>query len=102
MLVALCVEAYEHESIALSGPVFSLVGLVTFVLAFRNRDRPAMIFGGSAVLFSLLIVLLINVNSWGPARGDLPITIMSWTYALSAGPMAIGLAFQRVEGRSFP
>ncbi|QDV43431.1 hypothetical protein Enr13x_32880 [Stieleria neptunia] len=86
IVASLAVEAYEHESIVGSGPIFSLVGLIIAMLAFRNRDHASMIFGGSAIAFASLIVFLINYNSWGPPQGDRPITILSFIYAAFALP----------------
>jgi hypothetical protein len=95
IVIALAFEAYMHESIVCSGPIFSLFGLVIAILAFRNRDHIAAFFGCSAIVFTLLIVFLINYNSWGPPQGDLPITIMSFTYAVLALPVSLHLVFAR-------
>ena len=98
MIVAsLAVEAYEHESIIGSGPVLSLVGLAIAILAFRGRDHFAMVFGGSAIAFALLIVFLINYNSWSPSQGNQPITIMSFTYAACALPVSAWLVLARTQ-----
>ncbi len=95
ILASLAVEAYQHESIVGSGPIFALVGLVIAVLAFRNRDRAAMVFGVSAIAFALLVVFLINYNSWGPPQGNRPITLLAFTYAAFALPISFWLAFAR-------
>lgn len=91
IVTSLAVEAYEHESIVGSGPIFSLVGLIIAIIAFRKRDPAAMIFGGSAIAFASLIVFLINYNSWGPPQGNRPITILSFTYAAFALPISAWL-----------
>ncbi|PHQ36631.1 hypothetical protein CEE69_04525 [Rhodopirellula bahusiensis] len=93
IVTSLAVEAYRHETIIGSGPIFSLVGLVIAILALRNRDHAAMVFGGSAIAFASLIVFLINYNSWGPPQGNRPITILSFTYAAFALPVSAWLAF---------
>ena len=95
IVVSLAVEAYEHESIIGSGPIFSAVGLAIVICAFRQRDYIATLFGGSAIAFALLIVFLINYNSWGPPEGNLPITILSWTYAACALPMSAWLVLAK-------
>ncbi len=97
IVTSLAVEAYEHKSIIGSGPIFSLVGLAIAIVAFRNRDRHAMAFGGSGIAFSSLIVFLINYNSWAPAQGDRPITLLSFTYAVFALPISGWLVFARFE-----
>ncbi|MCO8122217.1 hypothetical protein NHH03_10745 [Stieleria sp. TO1_6] len=95
IVTSLAVEAYQHESIVGSGPLFSLVGLAIAVIAFRKRDYVAVLFGGSAIVFASLIVFLINYNSWGPPQGDYPITLLSYTYAAFALPISYWLAFVR-------
>lgn len=95
IVTALAVEAYKHESIVGSGPIFSLVGLAIAIVAVRKRDYAAMIFGGSAIAFASLIVFLINYNSWGPPQGNRPITLLSFTYAAFALPISGWLAFAR-------
>jgi hypothetical protein len=95
IVISLAFEAYIHESIVCSGPIFSLFGLVIAILAFRNGDHRAALFGCSAIVFTLLIVFLINYNSWGPPHGDLPITIMCLTYAAFALPVSRHLVFAR-------
>ena len=97
ILASLAVEAYEHESIVGSGPVFSLTGLCLAVVAYRQRDWAAVGLGASAVGFALVIVFLINYNGWGPAQGDRPITLLAFGYALVALPVAWQLLFVRTE-----
>lgn len=97
IIVSLAVEAYEHESIVGSGPVFSLVGLTIAVVAFRNQQPYAMAYGLSAAAFALLIVFLINYNHWGPPQGDRPITILAYCYASVALPVTWWLLTKRMK-----
>lgn len=97
IVTSLAVEAYKHESIVGSGPIFSLVGLAIAVVAFRKRDHAAMIFGGSAIAFASLIVFLINYNSWGPPQGNRPITLLAFTYAAFALPISAWLSVVRAK-----
>ena len=92
---ALILEAYEHETIVATGPVFFLVGLAITNLAAWRRDVGATIFGSSAVLLSLTIVFLINVNSWSPEQGDRPITFIIFVYACLALPEAAYLTMKK-------
>ena len=64
ILAALAVEAYKHESITFSGPVFSITGLCIVVIAYRQHDIAATYVGASAIAFTSLIVFLINFNGW--------------------------------------
>ncbi|MEL6109108.1 MAG: hypothetical protein AAFU85_24135 [Planctomycetota bacterium] len=99
IVTALFVEAIEHETIVGSGPVFALFGLIIAILAYRNRDRAALLFGLSAVAFASLIVFLINYNSWGPRQGNLPISILSYIYAVVALPISAWLVSARSRSR---
>lgn len=94
IVLALALESYEHETIVGTGQILTLVGLLIAVVAQRNGDRAAMLFGSSAFMFALLIVFLINYNSWLPAQGDRPITILSFAYAAFAVPIAVWLAIR--------
>lgn len=95
IVISLAVEAYEHESIIGSGPIFSAVGLAIAICAFRQRDYIATLFGSSAIAFASLIVFLINYNSWGPPEGNQPITILSCAYAACALPMSAWLVIAK-------
>ncbi|MFO1003238.1 MAG: hypothetical protein U0936_23130 [Planctomycetaceae bacterium] len=95
IVISLAVEAYEHESIVGSGPIFSAVGLAIVICAVRQRDYTATLIGGSAIAFASLIVFLINYNSWGPPEGDQPITILSFAYAVCMLPMSAWFVFAK-------
>lgn len=95
IIASLVAEAFQHTSILFSGPVFSLVGGVIAVVALRSEDRPATMFGGSAIAFSFMIVFLINYNSWGPAQGDRPITALCLLYSAVVLPSAGWLVLAR-------
>lgn len=91
MVIALGVEAIEHETIVGSGPVFSLVGLVITMVALKGGQGSAAAFGMSAIVLSAVIVFLINYNGWSPLQGDGPITMMIWIYAAIAIPIGCRL-----------
>lgn len=95
ILVSLGAEAWEHETIVFSGPVFFVTGLLILIVARRREDPIAAKYGGSAMTFALFIVFLINYNSWGPVEGDLPITVMSYVYAAVALPLSAWLVFAK-------
>ena len=95
ILGALAVEAYKHETITVSGPVFAITGLCIAVIAYRQHDVSATYFGASAIAFTSLIVFLINFNGWIPAQGDRPITLLSLAYSAIALPLAGRLLLHR-------
>ncbi|WP_146531666.1 hypothetical protein [Novipirellula artificiosorum] len=95
IVCSLAVEAIEHESIVGSGPILASVGLLIAIVAYRQRDVVAVVFGSSAVGFALLIVFLINFYRWAPAEGDRPITIMAFAYAFLALPSVWWLVTRR-------
>jgi len=92
---SLAIEAYEHQSIVVSGLVFALVGLCISIVASRQHDTLAFVFGLSAIAFTGLIVFLINFNEWSPQQGDWPITILAFVYSLVALPLASLLIIRR-------
>jgi drug/metabolite transporter (DMT)-like permease len=95
IVVSLVYESVQHESIIFSGPIFALVGVLIAIMAFRERNSAAIIYGCSAVAFALLIVLLINYNRWSPAQGDLPITLLALGYAAVSFPVSFWLLSRR-------
>jgi hypothetical protein len=103
ILVAIAAQAFDIESILVSGPILALVGFVIALFAFRQRDIAATQLGVSAIAFALLIVILINyyhmilINyfEWGPRSAEGPVRILSCIYAIFAFPAAMWLFYRR-------
>lgn len=91
VVAGLAAETYHHETIVFAGPFLFLSGLAVFRCGVRDGNRWAATVGGSAAGLCLLIVLLINLNGWGPADGDAPITFLIWAWTSVAGPAGAGV-----------
>ena len=86
-IVALAAQMWEIETIVISGFVFSLIGLAIAIVGYR-RSRPyAVIAGGSAVSYALLLVVVINLNKWSPSDAEIPVRIMSSLYSAAFVPL---------------
>lgn len=103
MATALWLEAYEHETIVGSGPVFSVVGMAIAGIS-RRKDRHLEFFAGvSAPLLTAFIVFLININGWSPATGDKPITVIISLYSAVFMPiLASAIVRQRLHKSELP
>ncbi|MCA9212358.1 MAG: hypothetical protein KDB27_04775 [Planctomycetales bacterium] len=87
IILALLAQMWEIETIVISGFVFSLIGLSITIVAYR-RSRPyAVIAGGSAVGYALLLIVVINLNKWSPADAEYPVRIMSSLYSAAFVPL---------------
>ena len=88
-LIAMLVEI---KMIMGFGPVFMTVGAVILITAIRQKGAKnrliAAVFGGSAILFTLLIFALINIFQWGPNEATVPVAVMSIGYAIIGLPLA--------------
>ncbi len=91
-------EAYQHESIMYSGPVYLLVGLATALLARRKQQQLEMIIGTSAILLVSIVFLLIVINEWSPQESDFPNTIIILAYTVITAP-ALLVAIVRQQKR---
>jgi hypothetical protein len=87
--VAIAIAATEIESIVVTGPIFTVLGLVVVLLgAIDGRMMPVW-FGLSAGLVSLLIFVLINAKGWGPEPAAFPVTLILLGYELAVIPIGL-------------
>ena len=84
-------EAIDHENIVGIGPLLFLVGLCVSGVAARTNCSAGVWFGLSAIGFCGFVVLLINLCGWGPAEGDLPISMLAYLYSFVMAPIAYRL-----------
>lgn len=89
MCVALALEAYEHETIVGSGPVFAGVGSIIAAISRRKNRELEFYAGISAPVLVAFVVFLINYNDWTPVTGNSLITIIMSLYASIAIPAFI-------------
>lgn len=92
--VGLAVEAWHHESIVASGPILFCVGVALVVLSVRQRDRLACVVGVFSIALCVLVVGLVNGLGWGPEKGNMPITILAWCYAVLSVPPTLAMVLR--------
>ena len=76
--------AVDIGSIVVSGPFFSLVGIVIAVFAARHRNRVACLYGISAVVFAFFVFALIFFNDWRPIAASTPVLTLILIYGFAA------------------
>ena len=76
--------AFDIESIVVSGPIFSLVGIVIAAFAARHRNRVACLYGISAVVFACFVFALIFFNDWSPRAASTPVLTLILIYGFAA------------------
>ncbi len=68
------------ESILFSGPALAVAGIVLVVLAWRKRNIWAMVLGISGPVFSIFLLVLINVLEWSPDDAKVPVPKIGLAY----------------------
>jgi len=87
--VAIALAAQEIETIVVTGPIFTVLGLVVVTLgAIEGRPTPVL-FGLSAGLISLFVFLLIVEKGWGPGPAAIPVTLILLAYELAIAPIGL-------------
>ena len=87
--VAIAVAATEIESIVVTGPTFTVLGLLVVLLGAIDGRMMAVWFGLSAGLVSLLVFVLINAMGWGPDPAATPVTLILLSYELAVIPIGL-------------
>ena len=85
--ITLFAQFISIESIIVTGPVFGLIGIGIVIVAARAQRVFGILFGASAIAFTLFIFLLINIAAWGPSDARRPVIIMSWIFAVGILPL---------------
>lgn len=89
----------EIESILVSGPLVSILGLVITFVSARSRNLLGVIFGISAPLFAGLVFALINIREWGPGDAQKPVSRLILVYVLAAAPFGSLAILAALHGR---
>lgn len=84
--VAASVAVLEIESILVSGPLLSLVGLTIAAICFQRRLLTGLLFGCSVPTISVICFAIINVMAWGPNAAQTPISMLLVAFALGSLP----------------
>ncbi len=96
ILVAVCLAVRDIESIMVSGPVVSVIGLLVGLMSLRRYDGVGLLFGLSALSMSVLCLSVIYGLEWGPHEAALPISCLLIAYAILSLP-AGAVAFRRLR-----
>jgi hypothetical protein len=84
---ALGVAVLAVETILLSGPLISLLGLYVSALSLKRSFWKGVAAGLSALGFSLFVFFLIWGLGWGPDRAHVPVCVMGAVYAAVSTPV---------------
>ena len=96
MLIA---AAMEIESILVTGPLLTIIGLLFATVTRRIGSIAVLVYGLSGPLMCALCAGLIAYYSWGPEPSRRPINSIIVAYTALIAPVAIG-TFYRI--RRFP
>lgn len=88
-LVMLVAAAIKTESILITGPALSLIGLLLGLATCALQSPAALAFALSAPLVCGLILFLIAAFRWGAREAYLPTVLVLSTYMLLMAPFAI-------------
>ena len=96
--MAVALAADNIRTIVVSGPLFTSLGLVVVLTGAIDRRPSPVLYGLSAGVISLFVLLLINGNGWGPEPAAFPVTLILLGYELAIAPIGL-LALYGIIGR---
>ena len=79
----------DIETIVATGPIFSIVGLLTAVGWVVSRSPSSLLFGLSTPVFSVCIFFWIFTNSWSPTQAFIPVSSTILGYELLMVPLGL-------------
>jgi hypothetical protein len=91
---AVIAAAVEIESILITGPIFSVLGLVAAFWSVVCRSGPGLLFGLSASLISFFLLVLIPTLNWSPNDAQFPVTAMLFCYQVFIIPIGLVALYQ--------
>ena len=86
ILAAAIASVIEIESIMVSGPLVSLVGLLIASVSFRRNDGVGLMFGLSTPSVAVLCLSIIYGLNWGPGEAAFPISCLLVAFAILSVP----------------
>jgi hypothetical protein len=99
--VALAAAIAEIETIVVSGPLLSAVGVLITVLAAARRLRQSVGFGLAVPAISMVCFALIHVFEWAPHQAQTPIGALLAVFAFASLPLGYS-ALREADPRSEP
>ena len=86
---AVIAAAIDIESIVVTGPVFSVLGILVALGSLASRSAFNAIFGLSAVAMSLFCLTLIASLSWSPGDAQKPVSTILICYETLLLPVGL-------------
>jgi hypothetical protein len=100
VVACILIPAVDIESIVATGPIIAALGVVTGVMARKNRLSRTSLIGFVHAGFCLFIFLLIVTLRWGPPQARHPVLIIGGLYTLACIPLTIWAWFEPSKERS--
>lgn len=75
----------DVRTVLITGPLLSIVGLITTVVAHRARYRTAVFIGAAHCAICVLFVALVNLFQWSPDRAVRPFEVMGTVFTAAVG-----------------
>ena len=79
----------DVESIVVTGPVFAAVGLAVACGWIASRDASILVFGLSAGIVSLFLLMLIALLKWSPSDAQFPVPLILLGYEVVVVPVGL-------------
>ena len=91
LVFAIGFAAWNIESIMVSGPILSLIGIIIGGFAGWFRNWLACLYGVSALTLALFVFALIFFNQWDPIQASKPVLAIGLIYGFAALPVTLFL-----------
>ncbi|MCA9058341.1 MAG: hypothetical protein KDA85_07575 [Planctomycetaceae bacterium] len=89
VLIGTIVAWFEIESIIVTGPLLTVLGITVLTMAIRIQSMLGALVGGSGPTISLLVFLVILVFDLGPREAQIPVSVIASLYAMTCVPLII-------------
>lgn len=96
ILAAVAASVIDIETIVVSGPLLSLVGLLLGLVSFRRNDGIGLLFGLSTPSVAVLCFCIIFGLRWGPHDAAFPIPCLLAAFAILSVPAGV-VALRRLR-----
>ena len=94
--LATIVSGFDVESIIVSGPVISILGIIICLLGLLKRDWWVALTGISALFYSMLVFIFIASFEITPVEAQQPVPMFNATYAMLMTPNCILMVLRRL------
>ncbi|MGE5608011.1 MAG: hypothetical protein ACM359_02050 [Bacillota bacterium] len=84
----LAIPLIDVESVLISGPVLTIIGLTTILYGMRHGYHQVAAVGAGHVAICILFASLVNILSWGPNAAREPFMLMGAIYTMLMAPLS--------------